>query len=80
MTKPGKILSESVQKNEKLETSSSGCDAGSQNHQIGDPCLKTVFQCPLKCEGSKTYNGPGNCPVCNKQLEQVTEVHQQYYL
>ncbi len=80
MTKPGKTLSESVKKNEMLKASSSGCDGKTQNHQIGDPCLKTVFQCPVKCEGSKTYNVSGNCPVCNKQLEQVSEVHQQYYL
>ncbi|HZK61240.1 MAG TPA: heavy metal-binding domain-containing protein [Anaerovoracaceae bacterium] len=62
------------------ETHSCSCGGRYQNHQAGDPYSKTVFQCPMKCEGNKTYNVPGNCPVCNMHLEQVTEVHQQYYL
>ncbi|MCL5127524.1 SCO family protein [Algibacter sp. L4_22] len=27
-----------------------------------------VFQCPMKCEGNKTYNAPGNCTVCKMDL------------
>jgi Cu2+-exporting ATPase len=27
-----------------------------------------VWKCPMKCEGEKTYNSPGNCPVCNMKL------------
>ena len=26
------------------------------------------YQCPMHCEGSKTYDQPGNCPVCNMKL------------
>ena len=26
------------------------------------------YQCPMKCEGSKTYDQEGNCPVCNMKL------------
>lgn len=29
------------------------------------------FQCPMNCEGNKTYNQPGECPVCNMQLLMV---------
>ena len=28
----------------------------------------TIYQCPMKCEDSKTYNHEGNCPVCNMKL------------
>ena len=28
----------------------------------------TIYQCPMKCEGSKTYDHKGNCPVCNMNL------------
>jgi len=28
----------------------------------------TLYQCPMKCEGEKTYEEPGNCPVCNMHL------------
>ena len=26
------------------------------------------FYCPMHCEGEKTYNEPGNCPVCGMDL------------
>lgn len=29
---------------------------------------KDIFYCPMKCEGDKTYNKPGDCPVCNMHL------------
>ena len=28
----------------------------------------TIYQCPMKCEGSKTYDHEGNCPECNMKL------------
>ncbi len=30
------------------------------------------YQCPMKCEGEKTYDKPGQCPVCNMDLKNVT--------
>lgn len=27
-----------------------------------------VFYCPMHCEGDKTYEAPGNCPVCGMDL------------
>ncbi|MBK5271374.1 MAG: heavy metal translocating P-type ATPase, partial [Bacteroidia bacterium] len=27
-----------------------------------------VFYCPMHCEGDKTYDKPGNCPVCGMDL------------
>jgi transcription initiation factor IIE alpha subunit len=30
-----------------------------------------VYYCPMKCEGDKTYDHPGNCPVCNMKLVEV---------
>lgn len=29
------------------------------------------YSCPMKCEGAKTYEQPGNCPVCNMKLTEV---------
>lgn len=29
------------------------------------------YQCPMKCEGDKTYDKPGKCPVCNMDLAKV---------
>jgi len=31
----------------------------------------TVYQCPMKCEGEKTYQQEGSCPVCNMDLKLV---------
>ena len=27
-----------------------------------------IFYCPMHCEGNKTYNKPGDCPVCGMDL------------
>ncbi len=29
---------------------------------------KPVYYCPMKCEGEKIYDQPGNCPVCGMHL------------
>ena len=29
------------------------------------------YQCPMKCEGDKTYAKAGKCPVCNMALSKV---------
>jgi copper chaperone CopZ len=28
----------------------------------------SVFYCPMHCEGEKTYDKPGDCPVCGMDL------------
>jgi hypothetical protein len=30
-----------------------------------------TYACPMKCEGDKTYDKAGTCPVCNMDLEEV---------
>ena len=34
------------------------------------------YQCPMKCEGEKTYDKPGQCPVCNMDLQKVEDTHE----
>ena len=29
------------------------------------------YYCPMKCKGEKTYDKPGDCPVCNMKLQPV---------
>lgn len=31
------------------------------------------YFCPMKCEGEKTYDQPGNCPVCNMKLKEAPD-------
>ena len=30
-----------------------------------------AYQCPMKCEGDKTYTKAGKCPVCNMNLKAI---------
>ena len=31
-----------------------------------------IFYCPMHCEGDKTYDGPGDCPVCGMEFGGTT--------
>ena len=33
--------------------------------------LAAAYQCPMNCEGDKTYAEAGKCPVCNMDLKAV---------
>ena len=32
---------------------------------------QTQYACPMKCEGDKTYDKPGQCPTCKMDLKEV---------
>ena len=32
-----------------------------------------IYQCPMKCEGDKTYDKFGSCPVCNMDLKAISD-------
>lgn len=32
-----------------------------------------TFKCPMECEGEKTYDKTGSCPVCKMDLEKVED-------
>lgn len=53
------------------------CGGGSQTHHDHGHQHKTdaaiLYQCPMKCEGDKTYNEPGRCPVCGMYLAPVKD-------
>jgi len=34
------------------------------SRHLGRPDYERGYQCPIKCEGSKTFDQPANCPVC----------------
>ncbi|MBC7416769.1 MAG: heavy metal translocating P-type ATPase, partial [Pedobacter sp.] len=36
-----------------------------------------TFYCPMHCEGEKTYNQPGDCPVCGMDLVQAPKSTQE---
>ena len=34
--------------------------------------VPATYQCPMKCEGDKTYPKPGDCPVCKMHLKKLS--------
>jgi len=44
------------------------CGCGINNQHKSKDQQETKYQCHMNCEGTKTYNQPGECPVCNMQL------------
>jgi len=40
-------------------------------HDHSGELAMTVYQCPMKCEGDKTYSEKGSCPVCDMNLKEV---------
>src|SRR5674476_900725 len=52
---PGDIAFANKIQEEKLNLKTSGKGSG-------------VFYCPMHCEGEKTYDKPGDCPVCGMDL------------
>ena len=36
-----------------------------------DEIAMATYQCPMKCEGDKTYDKPGQCPTCKMDLAEV---------
>lgn len=60
-------------KEEVQETVSSGVIKHIHKHENHETHsgTETLYQCPMKCEGEKTYNAPGRCPVCGMNLAPV---------
>ena len=50
-----------------------------ENIHNGDNEHHTVikYKCPMKCEGNKEYDDPGNCTVCNMKLVPVDDKYQE---
>jgi len=64
---------------EKRNMNGTHSDVNEHRHHHGNHgSIRTgnSYQCPMKCEGEKTYEKPGDCPVCNMHLMPVTEIHQ----
>ncbi len=51
----------------------SAADAQTTKQKVRSKKAKIAmhYQCPMKCEGDKTYHKNGKCPVCNMQMKAV---------
>jgi Cu2+-exporting ATPase len=59
---PGDVAFANKFKEEKLKLKSAGKGSG-------------VYYCPMHCEGEKTYDKPGDCPVCGIDLVEQPSVN-----
>jgi len=58
----------STQQAEPVSTEQTAIDTTGASQPVA-----TVYQCPMKCEGEKTYDKPGTCPVCKMDLKEKGE-------
>ncbi len=65
------VFGGSDQKSESKETHSCCGGSSHQHHEVSSVDSVKGYQCPMKCEGDKTYDAPGNCPVCHMHLAPV---------
>jgi transcription initiation factor IIE alpha subunit len=54
----------------------SSCGEGEKNiknteHNHEMHADEVSYQCPMKCEGEKTYDEAGECPVCKMDLKEM---------
>jgi rubrerythrin len=57
-----------------LSLSVVACKNESAENKTESTEVKTaVYQCPMKCD-NKTYDKPGNCPVCGMELEKLDSI------
>ncbi len=40
-------------------------------HEHSDDMAMATYQCPMKCEGDKTYAEAGTCPICKMDLKKA---------
>lgn len=38
-----------------------------------DKSASVIYECPMHCEGDKTYDSPGSCPVCKMDLVPIAD-------
>lgn len=51
------------------------CSNNSEKTSTEQSTNSETYQCPMQCEGDKTYEKAGQCPVCKMDLEKAGETH-----
>jgi protein SCO1/2 len=49
----------------------SGCGESKPKDTNQENAQEVQYQCPMKCEGEKTYDSEGKCPVCKMDLKKL---------
>jgi len=57
---------------------SCGSNTSESDREKTEQTANAMYQCPMDCEEGKTYDKPGQCPVCNMDLKEVEGGHAQH--
>ncbi|MGI9530855.1 heavy metal-binding domain-containing protein [Lutimonas sp.] len=58
----------------EIEQQDSSDPIGDQEEEpkdYGYEMAMSAYQCPMKCEGDKTYKENGDCPKCKMELKEI---------
>lgn len=72
------IISVSLFLTVTIFVSSCGSKTSESKIEKTEQPVNTMYQCPMKCEGEKMYDKPGQCPVCNMDLQKVEGTHEHH--
>ena len=62
---------ENVESKQAVEQKEHSHDKGAEAEDHGYEMAMSAYQCPMKCEGDKTYEEEGACPECKMDLKKV---------
>lgn len=62
---------ENIEKKEAVEQKEHSSSEEAEAHDHGYEIAMSAYQCPMKCEGDKTYDEEGACPECKMDLKKV---------
>ncbi len=60
-----------AQSESEMHEGHKGQEAEAATHDHSEDMATAVYQCPMKCEGEKTYSEAGTCPECKMKLAEV---------
>lgn len=67
---------EKVAEKQAVEENVKGIDTEEEVIDQGYEIAMSAYQCPMKCEGDKTYDEEGACPKCNMDLKELDETEE----
>lgn len=62
---------ENVESKQAIEQKEHSHDKGAEAEDHGYEMAMSAYQCPMKCEGDKTYDEEGACPECKMDLKKI---------
>lgn len=65
------VKEEATEQVQEVEKAAEEVKAEATEHNHSDDMAMAAYQCPMKCEGDKTYAEAGTCPTCKMDLKKV---------